>query len=950
MVANVESLRQARFVGRDREMTVLQQALELGPAVVLIEGEAGIGKSRLLREFLDHQGPGSLVAACPPVRQPYTLGPIVDAARQAGPPDGLSELAGALRPLFPEWSAALPPALEPLGDPHAARHQLFRALMDLLAHLGVRVLVIEDVHWADETTLEFLLFLADRQPQPVSLVVTFRPEDIVDGSLLPRLTSRAARTRLTLAPLDVAETRVVVSSMLSDEPLSDTFAAFVYEHTDGVPLAIEETVRLMHARADLTLRDGRWLRRQVSDIHVPPTVRDAVLERSGRLCAPARAVLGAVAVLTDPADDAILAAVTGLPADDVVAGLTEGLACGLLADDRRGVTFRHALAARAVYEAIPAPHRRALHLRAGRVLESVSPQPVAALARHFREAGDSIAWCRYGERAADIASVSGDDGAAAAIRYELVTRAQLPAADLVRLAGGISFAALSGRSRLHDLCRSLRRALVPGLDESVEGGLRLQLGRVLSAMDDRGASRHELERAVSQLHDEPVLAFRAMMHLAFPNVSGDHDIAAQWLRRAERLADTLPIERLRFLVDRAAILAEFGDPGVWSAAAQLPDDADSAADRAQIARGNLNVGDGAIVWGRYAEARERLERASRLAERHQYQRVQEMALAHLLMLDWCTGAWDGLAERAAALAEDHDLHPLTRMEAVLVSGLLAAARGANPVAEAALLTALREYRVHADLNSMTCAGELARMWLAAGRVDDALEVTRPEMEVVAASGNWLPATDLVPPRVEALLAAGRREQAGELADAFERGLRGHEAPGPQAGLALVRALLAPRGAHAATLFEAAAARWSALPRPYDALLARERQAGCLIEAGRHDDGLSLLSAVRGGLSEIGATLAAERVARTLHDRDATGSHVWRGGRRGYGDRLSPRELEVVRLVIAGRTNREIADALHRSPKTVANQLNSAMRKLQVTSRTALAVKAVEIGETGDRGD
>jgi predicted ATPase len=109
------------FVGRERELAAPAEVMAAPPSLVLVEGEAGIGKSRLVAEFLA-RGPGlqPLVTACPQFRQPYTLGPVVDGVRRAaGHVAGLplSGLAGALRPLFPEWAADLPPAPEPLPMP-----------------------------------------------------------------------------------------------------------------------------------------------------------------------------------------------------------------------------------------------------------------------------------------------------------------------------------------------------------------------------------------------------------------------------------------------------------------------------------------------------------------------------------------------------------------------------------------------------------------------------------------------------------------------------------------------------------------------------------------------------------------------------------------------------------------------------------------------------------------
>src|SRR5258708_5287254 len=162
-------MRAPGFVGREAELAGLARALADPGAVVLVEGEAGIGKTRLLREYLatpSGRAHHALVATCPPFRQPCTLGPVVEAVGQATETVTglrLSALAGALRPLFPEWAGDLPPALEPAGDATAARHRLFRALAELLGRLEAAMLRVEDGHWADEGTLGFLLFPASRR-------------------------------------------------------------------------------------------------------------------------------------------------------------------------------------------------------------------------------------------------------------------------------------------------------------------------------------------------------------------------------------------------------------------------------------------------------------------------------------------------------------------------------------------------------------------------------------------------------------------------------------------------------------------------------------------------------------------------------------------------------------------------------------------------------------------
>jgi DNA-binding CsgD family transcriptional regulator len=955
-------IRAPEFVGREREMIAIERALTSPAAVVWIEGEAGIGKSRLLREYLATpagQANRVLVARCPPLRHPQTLGPMVDAVRHAADHVAglrLSPLAGALRPLFPEWAGELPPAPEPAEDATAVRHRVFRALAELLDGLRVSVLAVEDAHWADEATLEFLLFLTSGLPRPVSLVVTCRPEDVSAGSLLPRLAGRlaadsasaAGRLRLTLGPLDAAGTSKLVSSMLVGQDLSAAFADFIHRRTEGVPLAVEGSVRLMADRADLAFRAGGWERRRLDRIGVPATVRDMVLERVERLGSDTRAVLMAAAVLANPADEATVRAVAGLAAGRVRAALSEALAGGLLGDDGQGhVAFRHVLACQALYEALPAPQRRLLHRRAGRALERLTPPPVAELAEHFRRADEKREWCRYGEQAADLALVSGDEATAGALLHDLIVNADLPAPSVVRLIKKFPFASFAGPARDRELERRLRSLLDSrALPSGQQADVRVQLGNVLLIMGEDDAGRAELECAIPRLAHDPNEAARAMMRLGWPRGSSLPVSAhVEWLQRAAELVlpSMTPAARLSLAADQATARLMLGEADGWARAARIPDDAPTAAERQQITRANSNFGDMAMLWGRYDVARQRLARALALAERYHYLRFQSVALITRAHLDWFTGAWDGLAERAAALASPEDILPLARLEALLVTGLLAAAAGAQAAEHLeAVLDGQRRSGVLAD--SMEPAAALSRLALADGRIGAALEVTEEAADIVARKGTWVWATDLGPARVAALAAAGRIGDARTLIASFAQGLSGRDAPGPRAGLAACRAILAEavgRHAAAAGLFARAAAAWQALPRPYEALLAQERQARCLLVAGTPEAALPLLDEVRGQLIELGALGDADRVVAALREYGVAAKRPRRGGRRGYGDQLSPRELEVTRLVATGRSNRQIAEVLCLSPRTVEQHLSASMRKLGVSSRTALAVRAAE---------
>jgi DNA-binding CsgD family transcriptional regulator len=312
----------------------------------------------------------------------------------------------------------------------------------------------------------------------------------------------------------------------------------------------------------------------------------------------------------------------------------------------------------------------------------------------------------------------------------------------------------------------------------------------------------------------------------------------------------------------------------------------------------------------------------------------------LIHLDYLSGAWQGLAERAEAwLAADDE--PLFRLDAQFIAASLRLAATGGAAADEAVLRLVREEgqrRGVTDLLLEPTAAQ-ARVRLAAGDTEAAIALTEEPVRLINRKGIRAWATDVVPVRVDALTAIGLRDRAERLADDFAGGMSGRDSPASAAALAVCRAVLregAGEFGAAARAWSTAADAWRSLPRPYDALLARERAGRCLMRAGGEAGaGAAELLGVAGALQRLGAHHDARRVLSTPGIRPT--------GRPAYGDQLSPREREVVRLVLAGLTNRQIAEALTRSPKTIAAQLNSAMRKYGVTSRTALAVTVAQEG-------
>jgi DNA-binding NarL/FixJ family response regulator len=960
-----------RFVGREFELSTLRRALS-EPAVVLVEGEAGIGKSRLVQEFVSGAAGRHrvLVGACPPLREPLMLSPVVDALGPYGERVAglrLSALAGALRSLFPEWAAELPPVPEPLADPKAARHRLFRALADLIGAVGAEVLVIEDVHWADVATLEFLLFLASRwqpsQDRFLSLVVTYRPEEVPGDSLLLRLSSRlpvgSRHLRIPVPPLDLPDTARLVSSMLDSGPVSEAFAAFLHEHTEGVPLAVEESVRLLAARGDLVNRDGEWVRRKLAVLQVPPTVMDAVRERVGRLAAPAQRVLAAAAVLAEPADERSITTVAGLGADQTRAGLSEATAGGLLREDHRGrVAFHHILVGQAVYQTIPPADRRALHRAAGALLEAAQPAPLPQLTRHFRAADEPAKWAHYAELAAERASQTGDFEAALVFLNDVLTSADLPAPTIVGLARRLATAAHFQHERLdarhREAAATLRRVLdSTPLEPAQEAELRNGLGLILLQQGDMDGGRAQIERAVPLLADNPVQQARAIRLLGVP-VAGDRPASdyRRWLERAAELDLTRlpPAERLAVIVDRACGLLQLGDGTGWAIAADLPTTAATIEERVQVLRGHHNLGWIATLWGHYDRAQQLMAAGAELAEIARHERLSEQIRISQLLLDWHAGRWDGITDRAQALADPDADEPISLLVAIRI-GMWHLAQGAHRKAETYLLRVRDEAHKRGDMDdALEPAAALGRIRLLEGSPQAALAETDQPTAMTEMTGVWLHATDLIPVRVAALVAAGRLTDTQTLITAYQAGVSGCDAPAATAVLTTCQALLAEGRENfdeAAAGFGSAAQAWQRLPRPYDALLARERQATCELALGQHTTARDRLTTTFQALHQLGARGDAERIAATLRTQGIEVRREWRRGRRGYGDQLSPRELDVVRLVATGATNREVAATLSRSPKTVAGQLSSAMRKLGATSRTELAVVALRDGLVPD---
>lgn len=936
------------MIGRVAELESLVGALASPPAVAVIEGEAGIGKTRLVAALAarpEMAGRRWLVGACRRVREPFPLGPVIEALRGLGKElvgARLSPVAGVLRPLVPELEQWLPLRPEPLRDRAAERHRVFRALAELLGALGPTVLVVEDVHWADGQTVEFLDYVVKAQPERLGVVLTFRGEDVREGrrGISARLPASTTVVRVELSPLDAAETAALAESILDAESISAEFAAFLFGCTEGVPFVIEEVIGLLRERGALVRRGRRWERRPLADLGVPKAVHESVRERVAQLSPEARALVEAAAVLEVPSPDEVLLAVAALERRAGASAIREAVDAGLLSDADGVIVFRHVLAAEAVYEGLPGVLRRELHRLAADRLATLEPCPLGQLAHHLKLARRIVGWVRIAEQAAGQAIRAGNDADAARLLQELLSEAPLDTQARVRVAAQLGHAALHGLAH-RDACAVLRDVVQDAaLPEDTRGELRLELGLLLDQAGDQVASYLQLTAAVGELGHRPDLRARAMAALAVPAVPGvpiDEHVA--WLTRSlaalEGIGD--PAVRTAVLRIRAAVLLIVGAESWRTAVRDIRWDATSPEHARELVLATQSVAVSACYTGHYAVAEEYVARGLDICEDLDYQRARLMLEAVRAAVDYAMGRWDGLEARIAALPSEFSELPPHQADLEWISGCLMLARG-DVRGRRQLKQALDLAERLADIQELAPpAAALARLYLAGGDADRAVACGMRCVSFLAAKGLWVAAAPAVPWMIEALTAAGKPGDATRLAERFAAGIEDKDAPLAAAALATARGVLAgavQRPGEAVGWFCEAAEAYAVLPNPYEAAQARERAALAMFEAG-DPQAMDMLLAALDTYRELGARWDLARCARAVRHHGVRLPVPYRGGRRGYGDALSPREREVAQLAAAGCTNTQIAERLFLSPSTIDKHLGRAMRKAGVHSRREL---------------
>jgi DNA-binding CsgD family transcriptional regulator/tetratricopeptide (TPR) repeat protein len=873
---------------RDAELSVLADAVQAAAAgrgsVVLVFGEAGIGKSSLVeavRARLPAEG-RMFVGYCDDLATARTLGPFRDLVGSVG-----TELSSAV------------------SDGHDRDRLLsaLRAELDWRDHPAV--LVIEDVHWADDATLDALRYLIRRiGGLPAVLVLTYRDDEVGREHALTGLLGQVARSeyvrRLPLRRLTADAVRA-----LSAE--SAVNPADLFSLTAGNPFFVNELLASARLLADT--------KAGTEGTPVPPSITDAVLARVRRLDRGVQDVLEQLAVIPATLDRWLVDTLADGMVPDVVAALSDAERSGLLTVSVRGVAFRHELTRRAIAGSVPAARLIALNQRVLAVLAGREGIDVAQLVHHAAQAGDEDAIVRYGPVAARDAARAGAHSEAVA-HFALV----LEHADW--------FGAAEHAQLLEEY--GVECYTVGAADRAVEAMARaVQLNRTLGDPGTLGASLRWLSRMhwwagdrghAEQAGAEAVAVLTAggpprLLALALSNMS-------QLAMLAHRCAESIDIgERALALARQSgddAITSHtltnigsaqwfLGDPAAQSTLDEALRIALRAGDSEDACRAYVNITWSLLDGYRLDEAEGYLADAVLLAEGAEqlgfltYMQVEQARLA------LGRGEWDE-AIRLAQLGMI--AHRATRCSALTVLARVHVRRG-HPDAPR-LLAAAWELAVRLD--------EIQRTGPAAGVCAEAAWLRGDHAGLVSVSR---PALD------EATILGAPFAQA-------ELGYWLAQVPAEPAPVLMDRAAGLPYGLQAAGRWREAAAAWARLGCPYE-------RAAALAQS---EDPDQLLIAL-GILDELGARPLAARVRTRL--RELGVAKVPRGPvpeTRANPAGLTARQVDVLGLLGQGYTNAQIADRLVLSVRTVDSHVAAVLDKLGVRDRRDAAARAAELGVFG----
>jgi DNA-binding CsgD family transcriptional regulator len=935
---------------RERLGAALRRAAQGAGSLVLVAGEAGVGKTRLAQDAADGLE-ASIVwgRAGEGITAPY--GPIVAALRShlRASPEGLS----ALGPLRRHLAVLLPELGEPASE--SDRATLFEAIcaaFTAMAGDGTRLVVLDDLQWSDESTLELLPALAEPLGRlPLLLVAIYRSDGLPRDHLLRRLRHELRRggrlQELVLGPLDGAQTAALVADVLGETPAS-SLAEAVYDRAQGIPFYVEELARAL-LRTDAIAPGPRGLElADDNDVPLPDSIRDAVLTGARALSPPGRAAADAAAVAGDRFDLELVAELSS------AAGLTALVDGQLVAEAGPGRgAFRHALAREALYADVPWLQRRALHRRVAEALEAAGASS-HEVATHWLGARDEARARDALVRAADESrSVHAYRDAAVAGRRALDlwpaddeprrrTAALECYAACAELSGDLAEAGRAWR----ELCAIEEAA---GMQAAYANAHR-RLAAIYDLQGDR-AMALPVRRSASDAYEAAGLhAEAAVERLAIANYlryGASYGAAIETARAAARdaaQADRLDL-RARALGVEGVARAKRGD---YAAGLDVVTRALALAleHEMTVVAAELYQRLGAVLYdsAEYRRAQQTLQSALALCNAGGSVETEVACLTCLVYVLRECGEWPEALQLARDLVASGTAVWVAEGLAGSIHGAQGRLSSARRMLDSSLAAAARlgHYNMTVDTTA-----NLARVAAAGGDDQEAAQRCRSLL------ARWEDSEDRHYAVSGLRWSAGFFARRGDLAAANAcagalttiASSTGH----PDALAALASALgetALAEGDHdaAADQLGHAVKLLRGVELPFDRAEVELRAGVALAAAGEREPALERLGDAYRTARKLGARPLATEAAREVA---ALGEPVvQRLGRRAAADAdgagLSRRELEVLRLVAVGRTNREIAAELFLSPRTVDMHVRNMLRKLDCRSRVEAAQRAREL--------
>lgn len=943
-------------VGRGPEVAGLRgRVAELGDrrgGVVVLRGDAGAGKSRLVREVVGELDGLVLSGRAVPGDSPVPFRPLAEAFlatfrdRQLPSSPTLAGFDAQLARLVPGWGAGAP-----VDDSPVLLGEAIVRLLAVLAASEPCVLVLEDLHWADPETLAVVDYLADAlRHETVLCLATCRPDGTID-ELLERLVPRDPAAVVQVGLLDGPSTEDMVSACLATTERPAGLSDFIHVHSDGNPFLVEELLAGLAASGTLERSGGRWEITGPLSPAVPASLRDSIRRRLDVLNPVARHVLGAAAMLGRHFDWELLPGIADVDGRAVVDGMRTAVAEQLVESDGDGFRFRHALTREAVLADLLPPERRILAARAWPAVELAHP-------------GLPGPSCQL---AADLAEAAGDTSAAAARLVESARRAMAAGAlataeQTVRrarlLAATDAAEALDGDELLvHLLAASGKLAEALALGVTVDATMaateapRVRRVDLLVELTRAAASAGELDhaeamaaRARQVAGPDPDPALAARIDVVAAQVALDRarlDDAERLCRAAIEGAHAT--DQAEVLCEALIVLGRAAAPNGLERAQLSFQQASDEAERAGLARWHLRAEQELALDALTTDSEARLLRTRDLAAR--YGAHLTVAAMDLAIADLALSNFDGdrcLRASATCVEASRRYGLASRSVAHLWLAGAHALLGGDDAMGAAIDDALArdpdDPRIHAD--------RLGRVLVTRAFVRDELE-TLPGIldEMIEHVRVAPPTTSVYPGRVAWALVHTIDDDdhgAGARAEYHEATERMQIPVLVQLGQVIEAVALGRAGdVEGATRL---------VDQVYEPMLANPIGRGMVrahvllvAKAAIRDgwgDPVLWLRGSEAWFAERGFDRLVRRARALLGEAGAPVP------RRGRGDSEVPaslralgvtsREVDVLKLVVAGRTTKEIAAELYLSPKTVERHLTSLFGRVGVQNRRELA--------------